>query len=830
MLNTSYKRRIAAIKAEADVDTGKPTSEDRAGARIRGNLFRGTGGQFQAGPAGQLRQRIEAIREMRKAKAKKPKGGKGKGKPAAEKDERTPQEIANQNRAMIAEATGMADLEGVIVRLGAGMDSEAEKEAHDKLIGQGLAKRNADGSVTLTPAGKAWRRAADKGDQDAAATALAEGKAGVANKEAKDKERADKQEAREKGSGGGSKDKKKPAKEKPEKEDAAPSEDKESAAQAKKESNRAAVAEKMMANDAGVTKKGMDALASLASGEGAVDASTVDALAEMGLAERAKDGTPRLTTQGRAAVRAAEQGDYGAAVDAISRAADAAIERRERDAEQAALEDEAPSDEELVSEAAATVGLEDADVDDLRTAADEGGAANETLQAAGLVDSAGAATAEGVDALEALERGDIRGYRRAARKARARVRREKTSADKASQDKRQAVEDEVARIDTARGRGVLRPTATKAQEQAHTGVMVALFTPELAGLPGVTEPQDDLHITLAYLGNTDDIQLARRKDRLIACLTAWASSEPPLIGVVNGLGRFFNAESDGTNAVYAAPDVASLPDARQRLIRCLGRAGIFAADNHGFTPHITLAYVPSDAPTPDIRPMGIPLALDAAWLAWGDERIAFPFGGATKAVRRGTMRESYVAARQAGSVPSVAWRTAIGKPPEIKPATKMTTISTVADLLTAQIGRERYANAFYTALATWADAEGYDGLKAWADREASAELGHAQQLIAYGRDRDITGLPAIPAPPVSFSSYTTALAQALDLERQVSAALQTLTTTARGVGDEPTALIASDLLRGQVESEKELKTLIQRFERADATTLDLLDHELMEAA
>lgn len=164
------------------------------------------------------------------------------------------------------------------------------------------------------------------------------------------------------------------------------------------------------------------------------------------------------------------------------------------------------------------------------------------------------------------------------------------------------------------------------------------------------------------------------------------------------------------------------------------------------------------------------------------------------------------------------------------PAAKMTTLPTVADLLTAQIGRERYASAFYTALATWADAAGYDGLKAWADREAVSEMGHANTLIAYGRDRDITGLAAIPAPPTTFGGYTTALAQALDLERQVSAALQSLTTTARGVGDEPTALVASDLLRGQVESEKELKTLIQRAARADTTTLDLLDHELMEAA
>jgi hypothetical protein len=129
-----------------------------------------------------------------KGKAK----AKPKGKAAKPKETRTPQEKANQNRAAVAKQTGMGDLEGTVVRLGVGMNSDMEKDAHDKLIDKGLAQRAADGSVTLSPAGKKWKAAADKGDAGAAQGALADAQASRANAAAKEKAKGDKQAEREK--------------------------------------------------------------------------------------------------------------------------------------------------------------------------------------------------------------------------------------------------------------------------------------------------------------------------------------------------------------------------------------------------------------------------------------------------------------------------------------------------------------------------------------------------------------------------------------------------------------------------------------------------------
>jgi hypothetical protein len=134
-------------------------------------------------------------KEQPKPKAKA-KGGKGKA--AKPKDARTPQEKANQNRASVAKQTGLGDLEGTVSRLSSGMHSDLEKDAHDKLIEKGLAQRAADGTVTLSAAGKKWKAAADKGDAGAAQGALAEAQAGRANASAKEKAKGDKQAEREK--------------------------------------------------------------------------------------------------------------------------------------------------------------------------------------------------------------------------------------------------------------------------------------------------------------------------------------------------------------------------------------------------------------------------------------------------------------------------------------------------------------------------------------------------------------------------------------------------------------------------------------------------------
>lgn len=173
--------------------------------------------------------------------------------------------------------------------------------------------------------------------------------------------------------------------------------------------------------------------------------------------------------------------------------------------------------------------------------------------------------------------------------------------------------------------------ATATKDAGHTGVMVALYpdpaaSEQIAAQDGVTEPVDDLHLTLAFLGDSSETALATNKDRLVEAVKQWATEKgQPLQGDINGLGRFFHTEDDDTNAVFVSPDVPGLPELRQSLVDWIEQSGFDYAQNHGFTPHITVAYVPKAAPTPPIR-IETPVTFDHITLAWGDERFDYPLG------------------------------------------------------------------------------------------------------------------------------------------------------------------------------------------------------------
>lgn len=299
--------------------------------------------------------------------AGKKKGGKAKGKAAKKKDSRTPQEKKNQNITQVAKQTGMGDLEGPLVRVADGMakgGDDLEKEAHDKLVEKGLATRHADGSLSLSPAGKKWKAAADKGDADGATAALTEAGAARADTAAKEKVKDEKQVARETAKAervakhmakqaetakkkeaavAKVKQAKKPAasKPKPDAKPATPATAKPAPAAALPRSQaptisggggaapKAPKADPTVARAKNVTAvadaTGLgDHLANLDKFKAGGELNEKDAteLEKRGLVERGADGTVRMSSAGTALIAAAARGDTRAAQDAVSRAKD----------------------------------------------------------------------------------------------------------------------------------------------------------------------------------------------------------------------------------------------------------------------------------------------------------------------------------------------------------------------------------------------------------------------------------------------------------------------------------------------------------------------------
>lgn len=179
--------------------------------------------------------------------------------------------------------------------------------------------------------------------------------------------------------------------------------------------------------------------------------------------------------------------------------------------------------------------------------------------------------------------------------------------------------------------------ALLAEAEAHSGVIVALAIPPEAGrdlaLDG-GEAVSELHITLAYLGDKETIP-PQALARLRGVVSDFARQYAALTGKVSGVGRF---SAEPVDPVYLSFDCPELPGFQQALVAALEDAGMPVKKDHGFTPHITLAYVAPDEPTPVMRvqPQEIRFQTVDVWM--GGEHFSYPLVGRLADDRRTRLR------------------------------------------------------------------------------------------------------------------------------------------------------------------------------------------------
>jgi len=147
------------------------------------------------------------------------------------------------------------------------------------------------------------------------------------------------------------------------------------------------------------------------------------------------------------------------------------------------------------------------------------------------------------------------------------------------------------------------------------GGMVAVFPrleqAEAMSVEGGQRPED-LHVTLCFMPEPpEDMDMVRK------VLSNIALEWDVRTGVVGGVGSFAAGE-DGAPKILL-PDVVGLNELRAAVASALN--GLYSTD-HGFLPHITVAY--GDVGIPDDR-IGLPLTFEALSLKFGQDQETFPF-------------------------------------------------------------------------------------------------------------------------------------------------------------------------------------------------------------
>lgn len=121
------------------------------------------------------------------------------------------------------------------------------------------------------------------------------------------------------------------------------------------------------------------------------------------------------------------------------------------------------------------------------------------------------------------------------------------------------------------------------------GIMIAFVPPlevrqQLVQEKG--EPVDDMHVTVCYLGKLGDLTPKQRRF-LPDLVQNWAVAQHNLHANLSGVGTFANPDS---HALVALPDIPHAGKMRESLVEYLEAHGYPIRHNHGWTPHLTIAY------------------------------------------------------------------------------------------------------------------------------------------------------------------------------------------------------------------------------------------------
>jgi 2'-5' RNA ligase len=142
------------------------------------------------------------------------------------------------------------------------------------------------------------------------------------------------------------------------------------------------------------------------------------------------------------------------------------------------------------------------------------------------------------------------------------------------------------------------------------------------------EPAASLHLTLAYLGDVDELpdDAAAYAQAAVAGV---AFRQAPLAGTIAGVGVFRATDQD---CIVALPDIVGLNAFRERVCSALTNAGLPPQSEHGFLPHITIAYTPAGQTIaiPPTDPVTIRLDSVSVITPSSEERLDIPLVGVAK--------------------------------------------------------------------------------------------------------------------------------------------------------------------------------------------------------
>lgn len=137
----------------------------------------------------------------------------------------------------------------------------------------------------------------------------------------------------------------------------------------------------------------------------------------------------------------------------------------------------------------------------------------------------------------------------------------------------------------------------------------------------------------------------------------------------------------------------------------------------------------------------------------------------------------------------------------------------VSELLNTQINKELYSAYLYLDFANFYKDKGLDGFANWYNIQVQEEVSHAQLMMDYLQDNDVSiELLAIDKPDISLKDLIDPLKAAYKHEQYVTSLIHTIYDAAYQIKDFRTMQFLDWFVKEQCEEEKNASDMITKFE------------------
>ncbi|MFH0865588.1 MAG: ferritin [Bacteroidota bacterium] len=152
----------------------------------------------------------------------------------------------------------------------------------------------------------------------------------------------------------------------------------------------------------------------------------------------------------------------------------------------------------------------------------------------------------------------------------------------------------------------------------------------------------------------------------------------------------------------------------------------------------------------------------------------------------------------------------------------------VEKILNRQIDREAYSSQLYLAMASWAEATGYEGISQWFYVQADEERLHMLKFIHYVNERGGNAVvPAIKLPPSKFKDVADAFAQTLRHEQFITESINEIVALCNTEKDFTTLNFVQWFVAEQIQEEKSARAIIDKINLLGKQNLYLLDKDII---